>query len=122
MAEFEPPPPAPREPRRDPDAPRRDEPYYPPERRYERAPRANLSDWTPRLAAILVLVIIVVCYVTTARRDLRPAGFPYSLVGLLALAFVQWAPMQRTPGGKVLVSFLSVGGALVWLALSHFQW
>lgn len=121
MAEFESPPPRPPEyePERDP--PRRDVPYAPPERRFESAPRANMSDWTPRLAAIVVLAILIMGYVITAHRDQRPMGFPYSMVALVALAFVQWMPLQRTQSGKLLIALASIAGALLWLAASLIQ-
>jgi hypothetical protein len=122
MAEFEPPPPPPPEPRFEADPPRRDVPYAPPDRRFERTPQRNAHDWTPRLASIVVLAVIVVCYVTTANRGLRPAAYPYSLIALLALAFIQWMPLERSQSGKLLIALASVGAALLWLAVSHFQW
>lgn len=121
MADFEPPPPPPPELRPEADPPRRDVAYSPPERRFERAPPPSTNDWTPRVASIVVLIIIVICYVTTAQRGLRPAAYPYSLIALLALAFVQWMPLQRTQSGKILIALASIGAALVWLAVSHLQ-
>lgn len=122
MAEFEPPPPRPREPGPEQDPPRRESAYAPPERRFETVPRKGMSDWTPRVGAIVVLIIVVLGYVTTAQRGLRPAGFPYSMIALLALAFIQWMPVQRTGNGKILIALFSVASALMWFAVSHFQW
>ena len=118
MAEFEPPPPLPPELPPEQDPPRRELEYRPPERRFEQAPRASKADWLPRIASIIVLGALVVGYVLTAQRGERPMGFPYSLVVLLALAFVQWMPLQRTESGKVVVALASIAGALLWLAAS----
>jgi len=121
MAEFEPPPPLPPELRAEQDPPRRDVPYTPPERSFYVAPRADLSAFIPRIASIVVLAVLVIGYVLTAQRFERPAGFPYSMIVLLALAFVQWMPVQRTQNGKIVIALISIGGALVWLGASLFH-